>query len=337
MKKRIALLLALLMTLSLCACGSSSKMASSTESAAYDSTPMSAPMEPAPNASRASGFAAMDSAASAGEYGEYDSGTDGGDVPDENPEKIIYSADATVETTDFDKTLEELAALIKEYGGWVQSSSINGANYYSISRGSSYNRSADYTIRIPSDKFQTVMGSLSTLGNVPYSYTYTENVSAQYYDVQSRLTAYKTQEARLLEMMEKAQTVEDTITIEEKLTELQYKIASLQSSLNNWDRQVNYSTISLNVQEVGEYTEQQTVTISYGQRLLNAFTDSLKGAGRFFKNLLVFLVSALPTLVILAVLFFALRPLFRKLSAKAKARREEKKSTAANKNKADKE
>ena len=79
----------------------------------------------------------MDSAASAGEYGEYDSGTDGGDVPDENPEKIIYSADATVETTEFDKTLEELAALIKEYGGWVQSSSINGANYYSISRGSS--------------------------------------------------------------------------------------------------------------------------------------------------------------------------------------------------------
>lgn len=90
--------------------------------------------------------------------------------------------------------------------------------------------------------------------------------------MQSRLTAYKTQETRLLEMMEKAQTVEDTITIEEKLTELQYKIDSLQSSLNNWDRQVNYSTISLNVQEVGEYTEQQAVTISYGQRLLNAFT-----------------------------------------------------------------
>ena len=333
MKKRIALLLALLMTLSLCACGSSSKnqMASYTESAAYDSSPM----EPAPNAAPASGFAAMDSVASAGEYGEYDSGTEGGDVPDENPEKIIYSADATVETTEFDKTLEELAALIKEYGGWVQSSSINGANYYSISRGSSYNRSADYTIRIPSDKFQTVMGSLSTLGNVPYSYTYTENVSAQYYDVQSRLTAYKTQETRLLEMMEKAQTVEDTITIEEKLTELQYKIDSLQSSLNNWDRQVNYSTISLNVQEVGEYTEQQAVTISYGQRLLNAFTDSLKGAGRFFKNLLVFLVSALPTLVILAVLFFALRPLFRKLSAKAKARKEAQKSTVTNKNKAE--
>ena len=326
MKKRIALLLALLMALSLCACGSSGQTASTTEAATYDA----APMEPESNAARSSGFAAMDAV---GVSEEYDSDTASSDVPDENPEKIIYSADATVETTEFDKTLEELAALIKEYGGWVQSSSINGANYYSISRGSSYNRSADYTIRIPSDKFQTVMGTLSTLGNVPYSYTYTENVSSQYYDVQSRLTAYKTQETRLLEMMEKAQTVEDTITIEEKLTELQYKIDSLQSSLNNWDRQVNYSTITLNVQEVGEYTEQQAVTISYGQRLLNAFTDSLKGVGRFFKNLLVFLVSALPALAILAVLFFALRPLFRKLGIKVKARREAKKSTAASKSK----
>ena len=72
-----------------------------------------------------------------------------------------------------------------------------------------------------------------------------------------------------------------------------------------------------------------------GTGMLDAFTDSLKGAGRFFKNLLVFLVSALPTLVILAVLFFALRPLFRKLSAKAKARREAKKNIASSKNKAE--
>ena len=39
------------------------------------------------------------------------------------------------------------------------------------------------------------------------------------------------------------------------------------------------------------------------------------GSVRFFKNLLVFLVSALPTLVILAVLFFVLRPLFDVLPA----------------------
>ena len=43
--------------------------------------------------------------------------------------------------------------------------------------------------------------------------------------------------------------------------------------------------------------------------------------GRFFKDLLVFLVSAIPTLVILAALFFLFRPLIRKLIEKSKARR----------------
>ena len=50
--------------------------------------------------------------------------------------------------------------------------------------------------------------------------------------------------------------------------------------------------------------------------------DALKNAGQFFKDLLVFLVSAIPTLVILAVLFFVFRPLLKKLRQKAKARRE---------------
>ena len=88
----------------------------------------------------------------------------------------------------------------------------------------------------------------------PIPHTYTENVTSQYYDTQARLTAYQTQEARLLEMMEKAETVEDIITIEEKLTDLRYRIESLQSTLKNWDRQVSYSTISLDVEEVQEYT-----------------------------------------------------------------------------------
>ena len=62
--------------------------------------------------------------------------------------------------------------------------------------------------------------------------------------------------------------------------------------------------------------------ISYGEELWLTFTDALKNAGQFFKDLLVFLVSAIPTLVILAVLFFVFRPLLKKLRQKAKARRE---------------
>ena len=242
MKKTLSLLLAALLVFALCACGSS-ETAASAPSAAYSMANTDAAYPELAEEAEYGGFAAA-----GGSLMDDSAGT----APEGSPEKLIYSASATVETTEFDQTVEKLSALVEQYGGFVQSSSVNGSNYYTQSRGYSSERCASYVIRVPSDRFSTLMSSLSTLGNVPYSHTYTENITAQYYDTDARLTAYKTQETRLLEMMEIAETVEDLISIEEKLTELRYKIESLQSTLNNWDRQVSYSSLNLEVQEVIE-------------------------------------------------------------------------------------
>lgn len=310
MKKPLSLLLALLLIFSLCACGSGN--AGSTKAMSQDVAPAEAPMlmSASEEAADSGGFAAANAETS----------TDAGsDVPETDPAKIIYSAEATVETTDFDGSIAKLMELVEGNKGWIESSSLNGANYYSVSRGRAANRSAYYTLRIPSEKFDLLMTSLSQIGNVPYTHTYTENVTSQYYDTQARLTAYETQEARLLEMMEKAETVSDVIAIEEKLTELRYQIESLQSSLNNWDRQVSYSYLYVTVEEVQEYTPESEM--SYGQELWLALTGAVKGVGQFFKDLLVFLVSAIPTLVVLTALFFILRPVYRRLAAKRRAKK----------------
>ena len=315
MKKTLALILALLMLLSLCACGAGSK--GSDTAAATES------IQEAPAAAADNGYGGL---ASYSSYAADDAGTEteegGGQTGtgEINPDKIIYSGEAEVETRDFDDSIAKLMEMLEQYGGWIESSSLSGANYYSISRGNSGNRSASYTLRIPSQHFETVMNSLSDIGNVPYTYTYSENVTAQYYDTQARLTAYETQEARLLEMMEKAETVSDVITIEEKLTELRYQIESLQSTLNNWDRQVSYSTLRVGVTEVGEYTPQPQQ--SYIQELWQALTGAFKNLGSFFKDFLVFLVSAIPTVIVLVVLFFVLRPVYRKVKTRRKARKE---------------
>ena len=300
MKKTLSLLLAVLLVFALCACGSADS-ASSAPSAAYDmvSTETAYPAE-APEEDYG-GFAVA---------GGTQLETGSGAAPEGSPEKLIYSASATVETTEFDRTIEKLSALVEQYGGFVESSSINGSNYYTQSRGYSSERYASYVIRVPSGKFSALMGSLSTLGNVPYSHTYTENITAQYYDTDARLTAYQTQEARLLEMMEAAETVEDLIAIEEKLTELRYQIESLQSTLKNWDRQVAYSTLDLEVQEVIEYTPESRM--SYGQELALALTNGLRRTGEFFKDLLLAIVGALPVLVILAVVLAILIPVWKK-------------------------
>ena len=219
---------------------------------------------------------------------------------------------------------------MEQFGGWIEASSVSGSNYYQKARGTASTRDASFTLRIPSGRFQELMDSLSGLGNIPYSHIYTENVTAQYYDVQAHLKAYQTQETRLLEMMELAETVEDVITIEDRLTELRYQIESLQSRLNNWDRRVSYSTIALSVKEVREYTPEEKVNPSFGEELKQALKDGLENAGQFLKNLLVLLVEALPVLLLLIpivwLVIWLLRRIIRRITAGAAARREAKRA-----------
>ena len=251
----------------------------------------------------------------------------GSTAPTENPDKIIYSADATVETTAFDETLAKIDELIEQYGGWVESSSISGANYYNISRGHTGSRNASYTLRIPSEAFDEVMSGLSALGNVPYSHVYTENVTAQYYDTQARLDSFKTQEQSLLKLMEKAESVEDIITIESKLAEVRYSIESLQSSLNNWDRRVSYSTVYLSVEEVAEYTPETVVKPSFGQKLVKAVKDGFSTAGEVVSGFVLWLLEALPTLILVSAVIFGAFLLIRSAVRKRKAKKAEKKDS----------
>ena len=331
MKKIVSLLLSLLMLFTLCACGESAKGASTAPQAA-----------PVPNGSYNS-YAASDMAVSEEAYWddtEVYGGFSGvetmtaeapresakdGSAPAERPSKIIYSANVQVETTDFDGSLKTLEELIQTYDGWVESSSVNGNNYHDSSRGYVSRRSANYTLRFPSERFDELMGALSALGNIPFTHTYTENVTAQYYDVQARLNAYSAQEQRLLEMMEKAETVEDIVILEDRLTEVRYQIEALQSTLNNWDRQVSYSSVYLDLTEVQEYSPEPQVQPSYGQRLLSALKDGMHDFADFFKALLLVLTEALPALLLIAaivvivVLALRKRRKARKLSRAPKA------------------
>ena len=339
MKKLFALLLAMLMLLSLCACGSGKSSSQSSYDAYefYDEAPSSAygaAMSYSADYGYEEEFYAEEAAAAdydtplgfssvnAGGSSAQKESAETGETLSEKPDKIIYSSDVTVETTEFDETVGKIAGLVEGCGGWIESSSVSGSNYYQKARGTASTRDASYTLRIPSGRFQEVMDSLSELGNVPYSHIYTENVTSQYYDAQAHLKAYQTQETRLLEMMELAESVEDVIIIEDRLTELRYQIESIQSRLNNWDRRVSYSTMSLTIKEVREYTPEEKVNPTYGEELLKALKDGIKNAGEVFKDLLVFLIELLPVLVILVPVIWLVVWLIRKIVRGTRARRE---------------
>ncbi len=308
MKKILSVLLAFVLVFALCACGSAKE-------AAYE--PQVAPAVMLDGA--AGGFAAANykAEAMAEEAVAYETDTSasasGSDVPSDNPEKIIYSADATLESTSFDEAVKSVLALIDEYKAYVESSSMNGSNYSSISSGNAGSRSAEYVIRVPAESFEKLMSSLSTIGNVPYSHVYTENVSSQYYDTEARLRTYRAQEDRLLELLDKAETVSDVIEIENELTEVRYRIESLQTTLNGWDRQVSYSTVYLSLREVKEYTPENR--IGFGRQIVNALAQGLE----LLKDFVLGLATALPLLIIVAAVVFGIIKLIKKLRKKKNA------------------
>lgn len=316
MKKSLALLLALFALLSLCACGASAKAPAAPAYDSYDEFGVG--MGDAKN-EVGYDYAAEEPAAELPQS-PFSANADP-ELSSESAQKIIYSADVSVETTDFEKSLKGIEELAKTYGGWIESSSVNGSNYYSVSKGTVRNRSAYYSLRIPYQNFSMVMNELSGLGNIPYSNTYTENVSSQYYDTEARLKACQTQEERLLEMLSLAENVEEVIIIEDRLTELRYQIESLQSMLRGWDKRVSYSTIHISLEEVSVYTPE--AKSSFLQRMLISVKRGLRNIAEFFEDALLWLAEALPSLIVFALVVLLGVIVFKKV----RRRRREKKAS----------
>lgn len=217
-------------------------------------------------------------------------------------EKLIYTADAEIETRNFDESVAAVQALLDRYGAFLESSYTGGRSYRSQYYGYADYRSASFVIRVPKEHYAELTSGLSTIGNVTSMNTWVENITSQYTDVESRLKTYRTEEERLLAMLEKAETVEDMIAVESRLSEVRYNIESLTSTLRNWDHEVDYSTVNIHLQEVEELTSPTATQRTYGEKLRDGLSDTLSDVGRFFSNLLLWIVSALPVLVILAVI-----------------------------------
>jgi len=244
-------------------------------------------------------------------------------VTDAMAEKIIYSVYADVETMEFDKTIENVYALMTRHGAFVESSNISGIGYQSQHFGWNEYRYAYFSLRVPKDQLNAMTASLNSLGNVTSRNTSAQNITSQFYDTQSRLNSLLIQEERLLDMLKMAADVPDLITIEERLGDVRYQIESLTTTLKSWQSQVDYSYLTVNIREVEEFTEQVQIHRTYWEQIGDGFMSTIRGTGRFFMNVFKWLVVSAPVLVILAVITLATIFIIKYSIRKAKKKREE--------------
>lgn len=233
--------------------------------------------------------------------------------------KIIVNGNMSLETLELDKTLEALKGNIKKFNGYVQSSdsgkNYNGRRYYSA------------TIRIPADKYQEFIASLGENGNIV---TYSESISditTSYYDVQARIDNLIAERERVTEFYKKAETIEELMQIEQRLTDIQYEIDAKSVQIRNWDTLVSYSTLNISISETTVFTETKT---SFGERIVESFRNGWVVFTEGLQDLAVWLVGpALWSLITLALFCCLIVFVAKKLSARAKAKKLNKTTTSS--------
>ena len=124
-------------------------------------------------------------------------------------------------------------------------------------------------------------------------------------------------------MLAKSEDVETLIALEQRLSDVRYEIESIERSLRNYDMQIKYSTVDLDLREVEIYTPTVSVRRTFGEKLSDSLSDGWHGFTRGLQDIILGLASALPALVILAVIVIVVIVLIRKGQKKRKARKAE--------------
>ena len=215
-------------------------------------------------------------------------------------EKIVYTGSVQLDTMDYDKSISEIKALILANNCIVASS--NEANYDSSWRDSSYNSSAreySWRILVPAKNFSKMMDDLDSItGHVNSKSQDAENLTRQYSETASKIASLKTQESRLLTFMEQAKDISEMLEIEDRLADVRYEIETLQNQNNDIDLRVQYSTLPLTVNEVVDY---DTTGMSFGQRVVQAFSNSTSGFVHVIQGIIILVILLLPYLIIAAI------------------------------------
>ncbi|MBR3870178.1 MAG: DUF4349 domain-containing protein [Clostridia bacterium] len=288
MKKTLCILLALLMVLSLFGCGANAKNKVAQDDYAVE--------ESYTAYSDMAGGSTMNYTA--------DSKTDG-IVPQAeesllNDRKIIYTAHINVETTDFEKGVTALENLVAKYGGYIANSDVSGNTQYSeAGTATIVNRRGWYEVNIPAGMLDAFLEESGNVGNVTGKNKSSNDITEAYSDTEIRLETLRVEQQRLLELLAKADTIEAIIQIEDKLSQLSYEIESHEATKRSWDKQISFSSVTVNLREVELYTDVTYGNRSVWQRIGDSFVGGFKAFGRGIVNFFIELVYLLPYVIII--------------------------------------
>ena len=262
---------------------------------------------------------AADEAAGAEEKSASKSGKEEGQTDPGQEQKLVYTCNLTIETLEFQETSDAVRKSITKYDGIIENENTSDSDRYWYRDGNRQQAAKEtyMTIRIPSEHYEEFLTDLEgSGGKITQISKSVENITKSYNDQSVLIESLEKQEKRLLAMMDEAETIEDMIAVEARLTEVQTQLNQARTQLSYMDSQVSYSTIYLYIDEVADYSSHEEQ--SFGEEILEAIGDSWKSFCSALKDLLILFIYILPFLLLLALLIYVLVRLIRWLLKKRK-------------------
>ena len=165
--------------------------------------------------------------------------------------KIRKSGTVNIRVDDLNISNDAVLDLLDGYNGSVVSSYQSGEGN---------GKSISLTIKVPVEHFDDIYQDMQNIeGEVEYASYYTDDVTREYTDLESRLRNLEATESQLVKILETAETVEDTLAVYNQLSSTRTQIEVIKGQLKYLDSQVDYSylTINLSLSDIGKDIKDQ--------------------------------------------------------------------------------
>ena len=219
----------------------------------------------------------------------------------ETEKKIVRNAWLTLKTERFDEAVSALCEQIEQAGGVVESRDISGAKNAS--------RSANLTLRVPSDMLDGVLSGAGEWGEVTREQTSAVDMTSTYTDNASRLESARAKKRQLDALYEKAENMEDIITLTDAIFDVQEEIEWLEGQNRRIDDEVSFATLYVSVSEKSSAVSAKQ---PFFTRLGRQLADGWENFGEFVSNAVLGLTYALPWVAAAAVVIALARCWIRK-------------------------
>jgi len=213
---------------------------------------------------------------------------------------IIRTAGIAIIAKDFGQVRTRVEQIVAKHRGYIGSLQASGAT--------GGGRTLQASLRIPSDQLDGALAEIKTLGRVQSESQNGQEVTAQFVDLQARLSNSRNTEQRLIDLLrERTGKLSDVLAVENELARVRGEIEQMEAERKSLLNQVSFSTLNATITE--DYQAQlQVVPPSTSTRLINAAVEGYRSMVDGILSIALFLLSAAPSLILWAgILFFPAR------------------------------